>query len=151
MSQSRTSFLCEACDITYQVGMVKADIVKAEDDGEPQKEKYIRNSLGAAANMRNNEDILEFNARGRIISALQSTLTLAPNTMFTNMFSGRWEDSVKRDSNGRIFIDEDSELIEIIVNFLRMKKREDPFHPIEAPVVPDIKKKYFVGQRNTVL
>jgi hypothetical protein len=107
-----------------------------------QKEKDIMDSVVTAANI-SDDDIIEINAGGKIIEALRSTLTLAPDTMFTFMFSGRWEESMKRDSSGRVFFDHDSELIEIIVNYLRMKKIEDPTDPVTFPDVPDQKKKDF--------
>ena len=43
---------------------------------------------------------------------------------------------MKRDKDGNIFFDYDSELIELIVNYLRMKKVEDPSHPLKYPHVP---------------
>jgi preprotein translocase subunit YajC len=116
-----------------------------------QKEKDIMNSVGAATiNSSNDGDIIiEINAGGKIIEALRSTLTLvAPDTMFSYMFSGRWEESLKRDRNGRVFIDENSELIEIIVDFLRMKKREDPSKPAPPPTVQDDKKDNFLSLLN---
>lgn len=64
------------------------------------------------------------------------------------MFSGRWEESLKRDPNGRVFIDENSELIEIIVDFLRMKKREDPSKPAPPPTVRGDKKDNFLSLLN---
>jgi len=91
-----------------------------------------------------NDDIIEINVGGKIICALSSTLCLvAPNTKFSYMFSGRWKESLTRDGSGRIFIDEDSQLIEIIINFLRMKKREDPSKPIQSPKIPEEKKENF--------
>jgi len=107
-----------------------------------QKEKDIMDSVVTAANI-SDDDIIEINAGGKIIEALRSTLTLAPDTMFTFMFSGRWEESMKRDSSGRVFFDHDSELIEIIVNYLRMKKIEDPTDLLGFPDVPAQKKKDF--------
>ena len=50
--------------------------------------------------------------------------------------SGRWEESLKRDKDGNIFFDYDFELIELIVNYLRMKKVEDPSRPLKYPHVP---------------
>ena len=45
---------------------------------------------------------------------------------------------------GRVFIDEDPDLIKIIVNFLRKKKREDPEKPFRlSPRIPDGKKEDF--------
>jgi hypothetical protein len=107
-----------------------------------QVEKDIMDSVVTAANI-SNDDIVEINAGGKIIEALRSTLTLAPDTMFTYMFSGRWEGSLKRDSSGRVFFDNDSELIEIIINFLRMKKFEDPTDLLTFPDVPETKAKDF--------
>jgi hypothetical protein len=89
------------------------------------------------------DDVIEIDAGGKIIRALRSTLTLAPDTMFTFMFSGRWEESLKRHNN-RIFLDHDPELIEIIINFLRMKKIEDPLNiPVRTPKVHVDKKEDF--------
>jgi hypothetical protein len=113
-----------------------------------QREKDIMNSVGAATSSID-DDIIEINAGGKIIEALRSTLTLAaPDTMFSYMFSGRWEESLKRDRNGRVFIDENSELIEIIVDFLRMKKREDPSKLAPPPTVRDEKKDNFLSLLN---
>ena len=50
------------------------------------------------------DDVIEIDAGGKIIRALRSTLTLAPDTMFTFMFSGRWEESLTRHNN-RVFLD----------------------------------------------
>ena len=113
-----------------------------------QDEKDTMNSAVADANI-SNDDIIVINAGGKIISALRSTLCLvAPDTMFSYMFSGRWEESLKRDSNGVVFIDENSELIEIIVDFLRMKKREDPSKPAPPPTVHNDKKDNFLSLLN---
>ena len=57
--------------------------------------------------------------------------------------SGRWDESLKRDSDGRIFLDYDYELIEIIVNHFREKKIEDPSDPLTYPYAPLHKKKSF--------
>ena len=57
--------------------------------------------------------------------------------------SGRWDGSLKRDSEGRIFLDYDHELIEAIINYLRMKKVEDPSNPLELPYVATHKVKDF--------
>jgi hypothetical protein len=114
----------------------KKMMILREETEKLQKEKDTMNSIVSAANI-SEDDIIEINAGGKIIVALRSTLTLAPDTMFSYMFSGRWEESLKRDSNGRVFIDENSELIEIIVDFLRMKKREDPSKPAQTFEVRD--------------
>jgi hypothetical protein len=107
-----------------------------------QKEKDTMDSIVASSNV-SNDDIIEINTGGKIIEALRSTLTLAPDTMFSYMFSGRWEESLKRDTNGRVFLDHDPELIEIIVNHLRAKKIENQSKPVKSPKIPDGKKDKF--------
>ena len=57
--------------------------------------------------------------------------------------SGRWDESLKRDSDGRIFLDYNHELIEIIVDYLREKKIEDPAKPLKYPYVPPHKEESF--------
>eukprot|EP00751_Fragilariopsis_kerguelensis_P031512 CAMPEP_0170926532 /NCGR_PEP_ID=MMETSP0735-20130129/12944_1 /TAXON_ID=186038 /ORGANISM="Fragilariopsis kerguelensis, Strain L26-C5" /LENGTH=299 /DNA_ID=CAMNT_0011326839 /DNA_START=32 /DNA_END=931 /DNA_ORIENTATION=- len=97
--------------------------------------------------MEGDDDIIEIDVGGTIIRALRSTLTQVPDTMFTSMFSGRWKGSLKRNVDGRIFLDHDPELIEIIVNFLRTKKIENHSMPVPSPEIPDKKKNQF----NTLL
>lgn len=91
-------------------------------------------------------DIISINAGGRLIEVTRSTLCLAKGSKFSNMFSDNAYDGLITDSEGRIFIDEDPELIEIIVNFLRDKKREDSSKPITAPqVISEGKKKSYAS------
>ena len=61
-------------------------------------------SITDIADADDNDDVIEIDAGGKIIRALRSTLTLAPDTMFTFMFSGRWEESLTRHNN-RVFLD----------------------------------------------
>ena len=63
-------------------------------------ESSITDIIAAA----DDDDVIEIDAGGKIIRALRSTLTLAPDTMFTFMFSGRWEESLTRHNN-RVFLD----------------------------------------------
>jgi len=96
-----------------------------------------------AANI-SDEDIIEIDAGGKIIKTRRSTLTLVPNSLFASMFSGRW--ALELDNNSRIFLDEDPEFIESIINFLRNKKREDPSKPIQStPKVREEKKEDFIS------
>ncbi|OEU11751.1 hypothetical protein FRACYDRAFT_244874 [Fragilariopsis cylindrus CCMP1102] len=119
----------------------KMKVLKEETE-KLQKEKDTMNVVGPASN--NDDDIFEINVGGKVIFALRSTLCLvAPDTMFSHMFSGRWDGSLTRDSTDRVFLDHDPELIEIIVNFLRTKKIEDHSNPVKSPTIPDGKKKEF--------
>jgi len=120
-----------------------------EEKEKLQKEIDTMNSVVVAATNISDDDIIKINAGGIIFSALRSTLTLVPDTMFSYMFSGRWEESLKRDENGCVFLDEDPEFIETIINFLRNKKREDPSNPIQSsPKVQEEKKEHFTSLLN---
>jgi hypothetical protein len=116
--------------------------VEEEKDKHQNEIATMNSVIGASGNI-SDDDIIEIDAGGKIIRALRSTLCLAPDTMFTYMFSGRWEESLKRDDNGRVFLDHDPEFIEIIVNFLRKSKIKDPTEPVQSPKIKRGKKKDF--------
>lgn len=120
--------------------------VMREEKEKIQKEIDTMNSVVAAATNISDDDIIKINAGGKIISVLRSTLCLvATGTMFSYMFSGRWEESLKRDDNGCVFLNHDPELIELIVNFLRTKAIEDPSSDKvkESPTIPEGKEYAF--------
>lgn len=90
-------------------------------------------------------DIIEINVGGEaIIQCRRQTLCLAPDTMFTYMFSGRWKDSIPRDDKGRVFFDHDPELIRLIINHLRIKQIENPEQPVGPPKIPKGKKRELI-------
>jgi hypothetical protein len=80
-------------------------------------------------NANNGDDIIEINAGGQIIQAHRSTLCIAPYSMFSQIFANRDDSNcgVARDDKGRIFLDYDPELIQSIINYLRLKKIEKKF------------------------
>jgi hypothetical protein len=133
---------------SYGMGEVARDSTKnmkllTDETEKLQKEKDTMNSILSAANI-SNDYIIEIDAGGKVIKALRSTLTLAPESMFSYMFSGRWEDTLIRDDCGRVFLDHDPELIELIVNFLRTKKIENQSSKtIKSSKIPDGKKDEF--------
>ena len=99
---------------------------------------------------KDDDDIVTINAGGKIFQILRSTLCLPPgDTAFCKLFgkgSSIITSSVEErmDEDGNFFFDHDPELIEIVLNFLRAKKIEDPFDPIvEAPSIPPKKNKEF--------
>ena len=141
------SVLWERCQQSHKkwVKKMKEEKENLQNEIETMNNSIVGSTSAAAATAASNDEdiIIEINAGGKIISALRSTLTLAPNTMFTYMFSGRWEESMKRDDNNRVYLDHDPELIEIIVNFLRMKKIEDPTKPVRSPMIRTEKRNDF--------
>jgi len=80
-------------------------------------------------------DVITINAGGKIIEALRETLCLVEGSTFAHMFTERWQHSNARDEQGRIFLDYDPEMIESIVNFLRLKKIQGPQRKIKPPTI----------------
>lgn len=66
------------------------------------------------------DDLLEINAGGKIIVIKRSILTLprTVGTRFHALFSGRYENLLQRDSNGRIFLDVNSDCFQAIITYL---------------------------------
>ncbi|OEU11674.1 hypothetical protein FRACYDRAFT_270652 [Fragilariopsis cylindrus CCMP1102] len=120
--------------------------VLKEEKNKLQNEIATMSSVfGSSANV-SDDDFIEIDVGGKIIRVLRSTLCLAPDTMLAYMFSGRWDDRLTRDNDGHVLLDHDPELIEIIINFLRKKKREDPSDPVQSPPkVREEKKEDFIS------
>ncbi|KAL7543241.1 hypothetical protein ACHAWF_007348 [Thalassiosira exigua] len=64
------------------------------------------------------DDIVEVNAGGEIVSAKRSTLTQIKGTNFEALFSGRWDNKLQRDGDGRIFLDVNPVCFRAIVDYL---------------------------------
>jgi hypothetical protein len=103
-----------------------------------EQEKQSMNTLAP-----DSSEIVTINVGGEVI--LQTTRDTichaAPGSRFAALFSGRWEDQVVKDPHGRIFLDHDPELIRLIVNYLRIKRIDDPCQPkVDPPTVPEAKR-----------
>jgi BTB/POZ domain len=103
---------------------------------ELELEKASMNTLAPDAS-----DIVTINVGGELIlQATRDTLCLAaPGSRFAALFSGRWEDHCVKDAQGRIFLDHDPELVRMIVNYMRIKRVEDPTTPLDPPTAPETK------------
>jgi BTB/POZ domain len=105
------------------------------------KRKRVELEEEQTASLPANE-IVSINVGGEIIVQVhRHTLLLPAGSRFAALFSGRQEDHCVKDSEGRVFLDHDPELIRIILNYLRMKLIEDPSDPLNPPVIPNEKRK----------
>ena len=78
------------------------------------------------------DDVVEINSGGMIISAKRSTLTQLKGTRVEALFSGRWDNKLQRDSNERIFLDVNPVCFQAIVDFLNeltISSEDDPPSP----------------------
>ena len=66
-------------------------------------------------------DILQLNVGGTSMSVRRSTLTQVPDSLLAAQFSGRWDESMEKDRDGNIFIDQDPVIFLKLVNYLRLR------------------------------
>ena len=104
------------------------DLQKKEKESLESERKLLEEEKATMANVNvEPSDIITINVGGeRLIQCHRSTLCLAEGSVFSSLFSGRWEDSVARDKDGNVFFDHDPELIVLIINYLRVRKIGDP-------------------------
>ena len=89
------------------------------------------------------DDIINLNVGGEKITTKRSTLCQVQGSLLASMFSGRWEKSLARDENGRIFFDFNPQYFVFILDYLRAKKISTPDNPAPLPKVPQEQMKNF--------
>eukprot|EP00931_Biecheleriopsis_adriatica_P122540 TRINITY_DN97539_c0_g1_i1.p1 TRINITY_DN97539_c0_g1~~TRINITY_DN97539_c0_g1_i1.p1 ORF type:complete len:416 (-),score=79.22 TRINITY_DN97539_c0_g1_i1:53-1240(-) len=106
----------------------KADLIVREESLDREKQNL--------QGIRAPTDVLDLNIGGQVTcSVRRATLTIEDRSALSSFFSGRWDESLDRDSAGRIFIDFPPELFMPLVDFLRQKSIEDPADPVAPPKV----------------
>ena len=84
-----------------------------ESDSTRQQEDPMPSSM--------NSSILKLNVGGKDISIRKGSILprTSPDSLFGILASGRWDNHLTKDRNGRIFLDIDPEWIEVVINVLR--------------------------------
>jgi|AntRauTorckE5430_2_1112549.scaffolds.fasta_scaffold04752_1 hypothetical protein len=67
-------------------------------------------------------DIIRLNVRGTEMFARRDTLTIVKSSRLEALFSGRWENQLLRDDQGRVFMDVDPKSFKKILEYLYMMK-----------------------------
>ncbi|KAL7546934.1 hypothetical protein ACHAWF_010264 [Thalassiosira exigua] len=81
------------------------------------------------------DDLVEINAGGKVITAKRCTLTQLKGTMLESLFSGRWDKKLQRDCRGRIFLDVNSACFQAIVDHLHELAISSEEDPPDTPIV----------------
>jgi hypothetical protein len=89
------------------------------------------------------DDIIDLNVGGHKLTTTRSTLCQVEGSLLASMFSGRWEDGLKRDKDGAIFFDFNPQYFVIILGYLRARKIATPENPVPVPKVPEEQTKHF--------
>ena len=85
----------------------------------------------------NDDDLIDLNIGGTKLTTTRSTLCQVQDSLLAAMFSGRWEDNIKRDKDGAVFFDFNPQHFILILDYLRVKKIEMPENPPPLPKVPE--------------
>ena len=88
-------------------------------------------------------DIINLNVGGTKLTTLRSTLCQVEDSLLATMFSGRWEDNIKRDQDGAVFFDFNPQHFILILDYLRVKKIATPQNPPPLPKVPEDQEECF--------
>ena len=89
------------------------------------------------------DDIIHLNVGGQKFTTERSTLCQVEGSLFATMFSGRWEDSVKRDQDGAVYLDFNPLYFAVILDYLRAKKFTTSENPATVPNIPEDQVKNF--------
>ncbi len=99
-------------------------------------EAYKAEKLRMKAIVVSDDDIINLNVGGTKITTKRSTLCQVKGSLFSSMFSGRWETSLARDEDGRIFFDFNPQHFVLILDYLRGKAIATPDNPVPLRNVP---------------
>ena len=89
------------------------------------------------------DDIIHLNVGGQQFTSTRSTLCQVEGSLLAIMFSGRWERGLKRDEDGAVFFDYNSQYFGFILDYLRAKKIATPENPAPMPKVHQDHEKNF--------
>eukprot|EP01126_Amoeba_proteus_P042509 TRINITY_DN4621_c0_g1_i2.p2 TRINITY_DN4621_c0_g1~~TRINITY_DN4621_c0_g1_i2.p2 ORF type:complete len:189 (+),score=65.07 TRINITY_DN4621_c0_g1_i2:71-568(+) len=118
----------------------EAQLAKAEEQLKKEKEEFMEERLKWEKEInlvckynKDVEDIIELNVGGTVVETTRTTLTSVSDSMLAAMFSGRHE--LKKDNQGRYFLDRDPEVFKYVLSFLRTKTIGLPSRPGELSQV----------------
>ena len=80
-------------------------------------------------------DVLRLNIGGLRRDVLRRTLTQYEGSLLASKFSGRWDDSLEKDTDGNFFIDQPERLFLPLLDYLRAKQCETPLSLISKPPI----------------
>lgn len=141
--------------VDVEVEKLRQELLRKEAQAQAQLEKHLlveeklaavelrdsalereRMTMAGPAQMA---DILDLNVGGEVCCmASRATLCLKEDSMIASMFSGRWDDTLARDSEGRFFVDAPPDLFLPLLDFLRQQRLEkEPLSPAERPLLPE--------------
>ncbi|KAL7464241.1 hypothetical protein ACHAXS_004582 [Conticribra weissflogii] len=133
-----------------QLQSAKAELLRdldAQLDILDAKEKRLKERLSVLNDLKaktfaengntdaHDDDLIEINSGGKIVAARRSTLTQLKDTRLEALFSGRWDEKLPRDRDGRIFFDINPTCFQAIVDYLNelaISTEDNPPEPLSV-------------------
>jgi hypothetical protein len=106
-------------------------------------EAYKAEKLRMKAVEVSDDEIINLNVGGKKMTTKRSTLCQVEGSLLASMFSGRWEDSLARDEDGRIFFDFNPQYFVYILDYLRARTIATAENPAPLPKVAEDQVKHF--------
>mmetsp|Transcript_47335 Transcript_47335/g.56932 ORF Transcript_47335/g.56932 Transcript_47335/m.56932 type:complete len:350 (+) Transcript_47335:103-1152(+) len=127
----------------------KKELDERERELQAQKNAFDIEMAELGGDNAQPSDVLSLNVGGTKMAVLRRTLLLVPSSMLASKFSGRWDDSMEKDADGNIFIDQSFHLFEKMINYLR-QRANDCFEEREilSPLFNDNEKGEFYSMVN---
>jgi hypothetical protein len=106
-------------------------------------EAYKEEKLRMKAIEVSDDDMINLNVGGKKMTTKRSTLCQVEGSLLASMFSGRWEDSLARDEDGRIFFDFNPQYFVYVLDYLRARTIATAENPAPLPKVAEDQVKHF--------
>lgn len=84
------------------------------------------------------DDIVELNVQGELMTTMRGTLRQVPLSRLAVMFSGRWEEKLSKDAQGRYFLDYQPTCFRKILEYLVAKQLAGEDHIPLVEIDPDL-------------
>lgn len=91
---------------------------------EAEFNRRVKSFEAAHPSIGSDTDVIQLNVGGRTnIAVLRNTLTQFEDSMLAAKFSGRWDDSMEKDRDGNVFVEEDPDNFAMLIKFLRLRMK----------------------------
>ena len=133
LQAERRSFEDEKQRMDVEWAALRAERHSFEDEKQRMAEASARRS-----------DVLTLNLGGeRVVQRRRSTLCVAEDSFLAARFSGRWEQELDRDEEGRYFINYSPELFLPLLDYLSARETEGPGVQLPLPTGPESQRPQF--------
>lgn len=116
---SESSSITDAVTHLYNLLQTKEKELK---EREADFDRRVKLFEATNHSMGSDNDIIQLNVGGRTnIAVLRNLLTQFDDSMLAAKFSGRWDDTMEKDRDGNVFVDQDPDSFMNLIVYLRMR------------------------------